>query len=37
MAVFEQQTRLLEDPLLAGGINVDDDVLDGQDGSETVH
>jgi hypothetical protein len=35
--VLEQETGLLECPLLAGGVDVDQDVDDGQDGGEAIH
>jgi len=37
MLVLEQQAGLLENTLLARGIDVDQHVGDGQDGSETIH
>jgi len=35
--VLEQQAGLLERAFLAGGVDVDQDVDDGQDGGETIH
>ena len=37
MLVLEQQPRLLEDPLLAGGVDADQHVPGRQDGSKTIH
>ena len=35
--VLEQQARLFEDALLAGGVHVHEHVAGGQDGGEAVH
>ena len=37
MLIFKLQPGLLKDTLLAGGLNLDQHIADGQDGGETIH
>lgn len=37
MKIFEKQTRLFKNPLLAGGINVCQHLRDRQDGGKSIH